>query len=306
MRNESIRVLLIEDNPGDAYLIRKALTEARNLEITLVCEDRLARGIERLASGRHDLVLLDLSLPDSQGLETFNRLCEVDDEIPIIILTGFQDERVAVRAVQGGAEDYLVKGEIGSSSLVRAIRYALERHRTQGVLRAVSMLDGLTGLYNRRGFVALVDQQCRLAERARTPCSLLLLGLYNRRPQTATLGDGLGDAARLEVAELLAGMFRRSDIIARLQANDFASFLINCTEKHMHGVLGRLERDLNALNAGQNGKFELAFNIRMSFYDPERPSSLSELLGRAEASGNKKAVAQSSSSGHNGVASPGD
>jgi two-component system cell cycle response regulator len=292
MRVESIRVLLIEDNPGDAYLIRKALTEARNLEITLVCEDRLARGIERLANSQYDLILLDLSLPDSQGLETFNRLSEMAAEVPVIILTGFQDERAAVRAVQGGAEDYLVKGDIGSSSLVRAVQYALERHRTQGVLRAVSMLDGLTGLYNRRGFLALADQQCRLSERAKIPCSLFLLGLSGKRSQAALSGNDHGDAARLEAAELLAGTFRKSDIIGRLQANDFATFLINCTEKQTPGVLGRLERDLNALKAGQNGRFDLAFSVGTSFYDPEQPLSLSELLGRAEASRNKKPVAQ--------------
>ena len=125
-----IRVLLIEDNPGDAHLIQAILGDAAVDGFVLERAERLAHGIDRLASGGVDSVLLDLSLPDSHGLETFSRLHAEAPGVPIIVLSGLEDETVAVSAVHQGAQDYLVKGHVDGHVLVRAIRYAIERKRT--------------------------------------------------------------------------------------------------------------------------------------------------------------------------------
>jgi sigma-B regulation protein RsbU (phosphoserine phosphatase) len=125
-----IRVLLIEDNPGDAHLIQAILGDAAVDGFVLERAERLAHGIDRLAAGGVDSVLLDLSLPDSHGLETFARLHAAAPGVPIIVLSGLEDETVAVSAVQQGAQDYLVKGHVDGHVLMRAIRYAIERKRT--------------------------------------------------------------------------------------------------------------------------------------------------------------------------------
>jgi sigma-B regulation protein RsbU (phosphoserine phosphatase) len=125
-----IRVLLIEDNPNDAHLIQAILGDAAVDGFVLERSERLAQGIDRLAGGGVDSVLLDLSLPDSHGLETFSRLHAVAPGVPIIVLSGLEDETVAVSAVQRGAQDYLVKGHVDGHVLMRAIRYAIERKRT--------------------------------------------------------------------------------------------------------------------------------------------------------------------------------
>lgn len=125
-----LKVLLIEDNPGDARWIQLMLAEAGGELFELERTDRLATGLERLASGGIGMVLLDLSLPDSQGLETFARLHALAPAVPIIVMSGLDDETVAVEAVHGGAQDYLVKGHVDSHLLVRAMRYAIERKRT--------------------------------------------------------------------------------------------------------------------------------------------------------------------------------
>jgi len=125
-----IRVLLIEDNPTDAHLIQAILGNAAADGFVLERAERLAQGIDRLAAGGVDSVLLDLSLTDSQGLDTFSRLHTEAPGVPIIVLSGLEDETVAVKAVHQGAQDYLVKGHVDGHVLVRAIRYAIERKRT--------------------------------------------------------------------------------------------------------------------------------------------------------------------------------
>ena len=138
MNGDPVRILLIEDNPGDARLIRELLREAGKSAFELECADLLSKGLERLAGGGIDVVLLDLGLPDSQGLETLARCQERAPDLPTVILTGLDDETVAVEAVQQGAQDYLVKGQITSDSLSRAVRYAVARKRAEETLRKLT------------------------------------------------------------------------------------------------------------------------------------------------------------------------
>lgn len=132
--NGKLTVLLIEDNPGDTRLIQEMLAEASGVTFELECAHRLSTGLERLAEGGIDVVLLDLGLPDSQGLDTFDKVY-AHAQIPAIVLSGLDDESLAVEAVQRGAQDYLIKGQIDSNPLARAIRYAVERRRMAEALQ---------------------------------------------------------------------------------------------------------------------------------------------------------------------------
>jgi phosphoserine phosphatase RsbU/P len=133
MAAENIHALLIEDNPGDARLIREMLrdTGSQSAAVQISLADRLATGLDLLERQSVDLVLLDLSLPDSSGLQTFESLHAAAPEIPVVVLSGLDDEGLAVRAVQQGAQDYLVKGQVQGATILRAIRYALERQRLE-------------------------------------------------------------------------------------------------------------------------------------------------------------------------------
>ena len=131
-----MHVLLIEDNEDDAYLIREMLLEKMEAGIQLEWVDRLSSALTQLAQGKSDLVLLDLSLPDSRGLETFDTVQRCAPDVPIVVLTGLDDEAMAVQAVRGGAQDYLVKGRLVDSYLLsRAVRYAVERKQAERALR---------------------------------------------------------------------------------------------------------------------------------------------------------------------------
>ena len=128
--NAATRALLIEDNPDDACLLGEALNEARDASIELVHVEQLTEAANLLKATAFDVILLDLSLPDSQGIETVLRMQTEAPAIPIIVLTGLDDDNVALQAVRAGAQDYLVKGDINARSLVRAIRYASERKKS--------------------------------------------------------------------------------------------------------------------------------------------------------------------------------
>jgi len=135
MTQEPIRVLLIEDNPADARLIEIMLAEATTLSFQFRWADNLSAGMEQIRTGSIDVVLLDLGLPESTGLETLQRLL-VGARVPtLIVLSGIADEAVAVQALRSGAQDYLVKGRVDSALLIRAIRYAIERSQTEEALR---------------------------------------------------------------------------------------------------------------------------------------------------------------------------
>ena len=124
-----VKVLLIEDNPGDARLIQIMLEDAADDLFQIEQVERLSAAFERLAAGGIGVVLSDLSLPDSHGLDTFVQLHARAPQVPIIVLSGLNDTTVAVQAVHQGAQDYLIKGQVDGQLLVRAMRYAIERKR---------------------------------------------------------------------------------------------------------------------------------------------------------------------------------
>src|SRR5690348_3379803 len=142
-------VLLIEDNPGDVRLIREMIGEDAEAPFVVQVADRLAAGLEHLSTSETALVILDLSLPDSFGFETFAKVYAHSPAVPIIVLTGNDDDALALSAVKHGAQDYLVKNRLDRELLVRSMRYSIERKRYQVELEHQANYDALTGLPNR-------------------------------------------------------------------------------------------------------------------------------------------------------------
>ena len=140
MEDRPIKVLLIEDNPGDVQFIQEMLVEANATRFELECVDQLAAGLVRLAANDIGVVLLDLDLPDSQGLATFAKAYAQSPRVPIVVMSGCADEDLAIKTVQEGAQDYLVKGQINSDLLVRAISSAIEHKRAEETLRAQALI----------------------------------------------------------------------------------------------------------------------------------------------------------------------
>ncbi|HUM06717.1 MAG TPA: hybrid sensor histidine kinase/response regulator [Terriglobales bacterium] len=136
MESQETRVLLIEDNPGDADLVRLRLIEG-HAGVRVECANRLSDALISLSKEVPSLILLDLNLPDSRGADTFRKVMEKAPNVPVVVLSGQDDEALAIKAVHQGVQDYLVKGDVSSKQLERAIRYAVER---QALLRSLEMV----------------------------------------------------------------------------------------------------------------------------------------------------------------------
>jgi PAS domain S-box-containing protein len=133
---KTIRALLIEDDPDDVLLLKASLAKAKAVMINLAHVNSLSSGLIQLAEQGYDVVLLDLNLPDSRGLETLTTIIKKFPKIPIVVLSGLADDFTTLEAVKSGAQDYLVKGEISGPMLARVLRYAIERKQAEAVLRA--------------------------------------------------------------------------------------------------------------------------------------------------------------------------
>ncbi|MBS3788587.1 PAS domain S-box protein, partial [Candidatus Bipolaricaulota bacterium] len=131
MNTDQLNAVLIEDNPGDVRLIEEMLKDGEALSVKLNPAGRLSEGLQIVANNCIDLILLDLGLPESQGLKTLTKTKEEVKDIPILVITGLAQEEAGIKAIQNGAQDYLIKGEIDSETLERSIRYAVERYRME-------------------------------------------------------------------------------------------------------------------------------------------------------------------------------
>lgn len=131
MNHNPTKILLIEDNPGDVHLIQGMLGEANGIQFQMECAGRLDAGLKKLAEGGINLVLLDLGLPDSQGLDTVLKVHNQSPDVPIVVLTVFEDDNLGCNAVKEGVQDYLVKGQVSSNLLIRSIRYSIERKQAE-------------------------------------------------------------------------------------------------------------------------------------------------------------------------------
>jgi len=212
--NKKLKILLIEDDPGDAHLIRKMLIESKSACFELEHFDRLSTGLEHLVQMEIDLILLDLNLPDSQGLDTFVKAHAKAQVIPVIVLTGLEDENLAIKSISKGAQDYLVKGQIDSGLLIRAIYYAVERHRLRLELKKANqkILEQQKELIDEERLKVLLQMAGATAHELNQPLMVLLgniefMGMYKSDPEK------LSDC----VAAIEDAGNRISDIVKKIQ-----------------------------------------------------------------------------------------
>jgi diguanylate cyclase len=216
----SFPVLLVEDNRGDARLVQELLKDAENAyQVSHV--ERLADARQRLMESGAGCVLLDLSLPDASRLEALMQLRAAAPDVPIVILSGLQDELLAVKAVQEGAQDYLVKGRVDGHAIGRSITYAVERKHAELELSHKAMHDALTGLPNRTLFLDRLKHAVTRAKRHHSLMAVMFLDLDGFKPINDGYGHGVGDQLLVALAGRLQDGLRGSDTAARFGGDEF-------------------------------------------------------------------------------------
>lgn len=233
MDRSVIQVLLIEDNPADTLLLREAVREDGLSSFEFTVAQKLKIGLDLLRDEQFDVILLDLGLPDSQGLDSFETVHSKFPEKPIVVLSGSKDERLALEAVQLGAQDYLVKGEASQEIVPRALRYAIERKRLEERLHFMATHDTLTGLPNRKLFHDRLTHAIEMARRLQArqnekwELAVMLLDLDNFKAANDTYGHPQGDLLLQAVTEQLRRVVRESDTVARMGGDEFTLIFEN-------------------------------------------------------------------------------
>lgn len=234
MAGEAIRILLIEDDYEYCISLKNIFQKVKDptAQFTVEYEHKLESALTRLTRGAIDVILLDLSLPDSRGLDSFLAIQSRFSQIPIIIVTGTQDDSLALEAVRQGAQEYVVKGQLDRSSLIRTILYGVERHRIKhqvdvlnAQLEKLAFLDPLTNLLNRRGLQHALFREFHLAHRDESELPVLLVDVDNFKQLNDTLGHAAGDTILKEIASRLKSALRAVDYVARIGGDEFMIIL---------------------------------------------------------------------------------
>lgn len=278
-----VRLLLIEHNPETARWIAALVRNFPNGGFELVHETALAEGIRRLEQDeRIGAVLLDPVMPDSPDLAAFFKLRDLEFNVPILILARAEEEGLAVKAVQEGAQDYVIRGEVQPAPLQRSIRNAIERHQLQSELLSTSLVDPLTGLYNRRGFFKLVRQEMKTADRLNHGLLLLYMDLDNLQGINDEFGLPEGDRALARFGEIVRRTFRASDIPGRIGGDEFALLALNA-DQDAERVVARLRQAVDEHNADLSAAHRLSVSVGFVRYRKGVSETVESLLEQADA-----------------------
>jgi diguanylate cyclase (GGDEF)-like protein len=281
MEEPRYKVLLVEDNEDHAFLLENFLSMVEAVSLDTVLVTRLDEALSQLRDNHFDIVLLDLMLPDSKRLDTFNKFREQYPQIPVVVSTAINSEELGMKAVQLGAQDYLIKGDFNHNVLTRSILYALVRHEKDENLRKLALIDDLSQLYNRRGFASVFKQSRNLARRDGKDLLLIMVDVDGLKLINDTYGHSEGDRAIIDTAKILKETFRSSDIIGRIGGDEFVVLAVQASGENAQGIRGRLQDKIDQYNRS-NSKFILSLSLGIVKFGPQDEVTLDALLSQAD------------------------
>ena len=270
------RVLIVDDDENLLKFIRAAL-ESEGYQCETVMNPLSA--LEFISKGSFDIMITDIVLPMMSGLELTKKAKNVKPHMAIIIATGFIDAFSYDEAIEAGASDFLKKPFTVKELTARARHVKIVEE-----MRNLALRDELTGLYNRRGFFALIEHQLKLAKRKKIGMFLLYADLDDLKSINDTWGHREGDVALIETAKILRTNYRESDVIARIGGDEFVVFPAGTSDDDSEKILDRLHSAFLHHCAQSNPAYKLSISAGISFYHPDTPCSIDELLALGDAS----------------------
>jgi len=283
---QALPILLVEDSPMDARLLRESLRDAieRN-ELVLHTARSIDDAVEELGRNRYACALLDLGLPDGRGLANVEKLRELDRSMTVVVLTGLDCESSAIRALQLGAQEYVVKGQYDGDSLLKVIRHAAERNRQVQELEMQrarqfeqATNDAVTGLITRRLFEERTRQVLASAKDSARRFAVCFLDLDRFKAVNDRHGHAVGDTLLARVAQILRESVRDSDTIARLGGDEFAILLPSMGDAALARDIGhRIVERIRGIAQIDGRPVSIGCSFGIALY-PDHGSTLEEML----------------------------
>lgn len=290
-----LRLLIVEDDPASALLLQELLETSTAPRFEVRHVTTAADACALVTQGEIDVVILDLGLPDASDLQALARLEQCVQEIPVIVLTGRGDESLAREALHRGAEDYLVKGSVDHSSLLRAIRYAVERHRSvrdlarmkrelehaNQHLERLTLIEPLTELLNRRGLQQALTREIQNLQRGTSRAAVLVIDLDDFKTVNETLGHAAGDVVLKEIGRRLRASVRAVDYVGRLGGDEFMLILPDTSSAELGRVAERIRLGIaTAIIQHSQGTVTVTTSVAAMMLTSDIPA-LDEVLSRA-------------------------
>jgi len=256
-----LSVLVVEDNPGDYELVVEYLSDVSNASYQFKHCVSLQDISGVLKSSHIDVILLDLSLPDSSGIDTVSNVRSISKSLPIIVLTGIDNDELGEQAIQQGAQEYLNKNELSGRMLARIIKYAIKRKKMDEKLETLALTDPLTGLYNRRYFFERGWNEYVRARRYQHHLAVIMLDLDFFKQINDKYGHACGDMVLMRVAKLFSQTLRDVDLVARFGGEEFIILIPETDKVGVDFVAQRIRQEIYDTPMEHNGK---NFNITAS------------------------------------------
>jgi two-component system, cell cycle response regulator len=276
-----MRILLVGD-AKNACRLRALLDQQTASRFQIAHVDNIELAAERLTNEPADVLLLGLNAAQKQGRGLVQVARAAAPDTPMVILAETEDESLAIEALRQGVQDFLTKDKLDGGLLVRSLRYSMERHRLQQSLQNLSLIDDLTGLHNRRGFMALAEQHLRMIQR-KGAALLVYVDLDDLKVINDSHGHLEGNRALIVTANILRSCFRQSDILARLGGDEFCVLMTDAAQDSDQQVRKRLQERADFINSLESWKFRVSLSVGVAEVPAVHQPSLEQLLRAADA-----------------------
>jgi len=272
-----VRVLIVEDDAAEVELLRHTL-QSSEAGIGVHAVQSLDDAIDYLTHHKLDVVIVNMFLPDSRGLQTFTGLRERFPDVPFVILSRSEDLSFATQAVHAGARDFIIKGRVNTGGLMRSLTCAIERERVHAAARDLSLFDELTGLYSRRGFSVLVHQLLTMSKRSEQGVLFMYADVDGIHNINELYGYYEGDQALIEAAHAFRDTLRTCDVVGRFEGDEFTALLPGVARADAEQVEARVKRAVASTLARKGRPYTLSLTVGSMWVDPADSPNLTNFI----------------------------